>query len=354
MTAHPIERVKARRFAAFSDVDISFAPQVNVIVGDNGAGKSQLLKLLYVATSVLSDPGPLAGDRPSRAALQPDIADKLVGVFRPEALGRLTNRRQGRTRAEVEVSYGNLRPPLKYSFASNSRSEVRVASAPENWIEETPAFLPTRELLSIFPGLASLYDERAVEFDETWRDTALLLGRPVRRGPREPRAAEILEPLEAALGGIVVEDHGRFYLQQQGIGNLEMHLVAEGLRKLGTLARLVASGTLLGSGYLFWDEPETNLNPRSLKEVATTIVALSRAGVQTFVATHSLFLLRELEILLSYAADKDNAVGARFIGLHRDEGGVTQQSGDEASDMGDITALDAELAQSDRYFRLTS
>lgn len=41
---------------------------------------------------------------------------------------------------------------------------------------------------------------------------------------------------------------------------MEMPLVAEGLRKVAMLARLIATGTLLEQGYLFWDEPETNLN----------------------------------------------------------------------------------------------
>lgn len=39
---------------------------------------------------------------------------------------------------------------------------------------------------------------------------------------------------------------------------MEMPLVAEGLRKVAMLARLIATGTLLEQGYLFWDEPETS------------------------------------------------------------------------------------------------
>ncbi|WP_281258757.1 hypothetical protein [Avibacterium endocarditidis] len=43
---------------------------------------------------------------------------------------------------------------------------------------------------------------------------------------------------------------------------MEIPLVAEGLRKLAMVARLVATGTLLDKGCLFWDEPEANLNPK--------------------------------------------------------------------------------------------
>ena len=56
-------------------------------------------------------------------------------------------------------------------------------------------------------------------------------------------------------GTIDLDPSGRFYLDLKS-GNMEMHLVAEGLRKLGTFARLIATGSLLDKGYLFWDEPE--------------------------------------------------------------------------------------------------
>jgi hypothetical protein len=32
------------------------------------------------------------------------------------------------------------------------------------------------------------------------------------------------------------------------------------------LAQLIANGSLVGTGYLFWDEPEANLKKKSLKE----------------------------------------------------------------------------------------
>ena len=56
-------------------------------------------------------------------------------------------------------------------------------------------------------------------------------------------------------------------------------LVAEGLRKLATIYRLVQSGVLLNSGFLFWDEPEANLNPASQKAIVQMVIELANAGV---------------------------------------------------------------------------
>ena len=73
-------------------------------------------------------------------------------------------------------------------------------------------YLPTHELLTIYPGFVPLYETRDVEFEETWRDTCLLLGAPALRGPRRKAVASLLEPLEEQLGGRVLERSGRFYL----------------------------------------------------------------------------------------------------------------------------------------------
>ena len=129
-----------------------------------------------------------------------------------------------------------------------------------------------------------------------------------------------------------------------------MPLVAEGNRKLAMLARLIATGVLMEKGVLFWDEPEANLNPILIREVAKSIVNLSHAGIQVFLATHSLFLLRELEILMS---DRDNfPLNTRFLGLHFSDGAVVVQQGNTSDEIGEITALDQELAQSDRFLSM--
>jgi hypothetical protein len=72
-------------------------------------------------------------------------------------------------------------------------------------------------------------------------------------------------------GSIELDQNGRFFLKTT-YGRLEMPLVAEGLRKLGMIAHLIANGTLLENGYLFWDEPEANLNPTLIRRIASTIV----------------------------------------------------------------------------------
>ena len=135
---------------------------------------------------------------------------------------------------------------------------------------------------------------------------------------------------------------------------MEMPLVAEGLRKLAMLARLISTGALLDKGYLFWDEPETNLNPKLIKVLARSILTLCQQGIQVFVATHSLFLMRELEMLLQ--EDQFRHIPHRFLALKAAEAGmpaVLEQS-EDLYNIQTLVLLDEELGQSDRFMAAES
>jgi energy-coupling factor transporter ATP-binding protein EcfA2 len=341
-----IKSLRIKSFTVFSEAELTFGKDLNVFVGENGTGKSHLLKLAYSLLAVQAQGKRESNEAtPSEAFLQGAIARKLVGVFRPDELGRLTQRRAGVQNCKVELTAGDAQLDLAIGFHTKSKSEVSVSKLPTRWVDKPPVFLPTRELLTIYPGFVSLYETTSLPFEETWRDTCVLLGAPLARGPREAAIKALLEPLESALDGkIVLEPSGQFYLNRGG-ANTEMHLVAEGLRKLAMVARLIATGTLIDKGYLFWDEPEANLNPKLIKDVAQAIVHLSKSGIQVFVATHSLFLLREL-----YLLQLERGLATRCFGLHiAGDGAVQVEQGLTMDDIGPIASLDEELQQSDRY-----
>ena len=337
-----------RDFTVFKEADLKFAEGLNVIVGANGTGKTHLLKLPYAVMAMSAEEGKKRTEPPTKTLLQTRIAEKISGVFRPEdRLGRLVHRQRGRNRCEVKMSFTRPRASLDFQFSSLAKSEVVVKSAPSEWQDRRPVFLPTRELLTLYPGFVQLYETRHLEFDETWRDTCMLLGAPAFRGPRDATIAHLIEPLEQQLGGrIVLDANGRFYLRPFNASNMEMPLVAEGWRKLAMLVQLIATGSLLDKGCLFWDEPEANLNPRLIREIARAVLGICEAGVQVFVATHSLFLLRELEILLECEFTR---VKHRYFALRRTDKGVDVSQADEIGDVDPLLLLDEELNQSGRF-----
>ncbi len=345
-----LKAVTLKNLTVFPSAELALAPSLNVFIGENGTGKTHLLKVIYAVLAALHDDSRRArGTVPMKSNLQAAVADKLINVFRPESLGRLASRTQGRSRCEVHLRFESKANNILFFFSTNSKSEVLIKTTPSRWPDSEPTYLPTRELLSIYPNFVAFYEGHYLEFDETWRDTCLLLGRPLQRGPKEPSIANLLDPLEKAMEGKIELEKGtgRFYLRTSG-GRMEIPLVAEGLRKLGMLARLIATGALLDRGYLFWDEPEANLNPKLIRQVAETIVVLAAHGIQVFVATHSLFLLRELEICFR----NKKTIDPKFFGLHRTAEGVRVQESGSIDDIGRISSLEEELQQSDRFLSL--
>ena len=339
-----LKSLRLKNFTVFPDATLEFGKNLNVIIGENGAGKTHVLKVAYCMLAVSARGAKDSGSvNPTKAFLQPAVANKVRGVFKPDEIGRLARRQAGRNRSEVECHIVGTKHDLAFSFNTSSKSEVSIDQTPSAWTREVPIYLPTRELLTIFPGFVSLYETTHLQFEETWRDTAILLGAPLVRGAREKRVRELLQPLEDAMDGTVeLDDSGRFYIKTK-TGRFEIHLVAEGLRKLAMLARLIATGSLLDKGYLFWDEPEANLNPKLVKLVARTILNVSQSGIQVFIATHSLFLMRELYILQQREFQQ---IDARCFGLHIDSPGtVNVLQGKTMDDVGSIAALDEELQQ---------
>jgi predicted ATPase len=156
-----------------------------------------------------------------------------------------------------------------------------------------------------------------------------------------------LEPLEKILGGAVRNENGRFILRLPGEGNMEMPLVAEGIRKLASVAYLIANGSLMDKSTLYWDEPETNLNPLLIAQLAKILVRIAQQGTQVIIATHSLFLLKELDLQLKQVRGKNQS--GRFFALAQGNDGVIVQAGNSIEEIEPITALEAEIDQAERY-----
>ncbi len=305
-----LTELKITNFTRFRNHTFQFSPKLNVFVGENGTGKSHLMKLLHANLQALCKNKNTPSSF-SKVYLETTIANRLKGVFMPDSLGRLTMRTRGQTRAEVEMSIRNgHNSKLSYYFSTKSSTAVTLVEAPQESLTLQSVFIPTREMLSIYPGFTSAYDSLQIPFDETWRDLADLLGRPLTKGSHAEQTRALLEPLEQVMNGRVISEYGRFYLKNSS-GKLEAHLLAEGLRKIATLAHLIANKSLTKHSILFWDEPEANLNPKLIQLVAQTIISLSK-HMQVFVSTHSLFLLRELYLI---ALQEHNKKDYRYFSM---------------------------------------
>lgn len=334
-----IKHIKVSQFGPFSELDLRFASGINVVIGSNGSGKSQLLKLLYTVAKTHETAVPQKGP----TGIGPRLAQKLVGVFRPadDGLGRVVQRKLGRGSARVDLT-GDNNETITFKVTTPGNLHVESDSITS---VDSAVFIPSREALSMYEGFIQAYQNRELSFDETYYDLCVALSGAALRGPRLDRARALVEPLEEVIGGRVVLTGTRFIVQSSE-GTIEAHLLAEGWRKLAGIAHLVLNGTVGKNAFLFWDEPEANLNPRLIVLVRRTLVELARAGVQVFVASHDYLLTNELNFL----AEQDNTdVAMRFISLERNvEGQISVEQTDTLSEIQNNSILDEFVAHYER------
>ena len=284
-----LTRAKFERFTAFESLDVEFSPGINVLVGENGTGKTHLMKACYAACDVTTS--------------KSSFGEKLVNTFLPQARvpGRLVKRRVGRAKCSVVIfgQSGQISASFSTQVRTTRSKQLQVLGA-KTWMEQSirSAYIPVKDMLANAPGFRSLYDTTELHFEEVYADILNRAFRPPLRGPQEAQRRALLANLRSIVGGRVHYQNEEFVLSNKD-GNLEFTLLAEGMRKLGLIWLLIQNGTLGDSSVLFWDEPETNLNPKLYRSVIETLITLQRNGVQVFLATHDYVILKELDLQMT-------------------------------------------------------
>jgi ABC-type hemin transport system ATPase subunit len=315
-----LQTARFQEFTVFADARFNFVSGINVLLGENGTGKSHVLKALY-GLCVMSWPKAAGvGDHTGEAAIAK--RDRVQELFGPDALSHLV-RVEGEWRpetAEIEAKWDDA---TEFALSFSTRDDG-MGFHYSSSLSGTPLFIPPREVLSMYPGFASLYRRYRLAFDRTYLDLCEALAVPLLR-ELPPALAAICASLESTLGGRVMLKNDRFYIVRPD-GEREITLEAEGLRKLAMVLHLIANGQIEPGGYLFWDEPEANMNPRLVLVMRDLLLGLADAGVQVFVATHDYLLSRELSLVTEYGDRPDRL---RFFCLHKatPDGSVAVEEG---------------------------
>lgn len=347
-----IEHLELENFTAFNNLHIDFSPKINVIIGENGTGKTHLLKAAYG----LCAGAPLFKNKPDtgKAELELALTTKLLRLFMPldDKLGKM--RRYGAAEnARLEACFA-LDKKIAVTLQANSKSlDIQENTNYEQYQAES-VFIPTKEVLSLVKGMTDVsHDQRTVEliFDAGYVDLAEALMRQGHDDPEskinlDPRFNAIIPKLTSLINGRYRWENGGFCFQsgtyvEKPDGNrskaksAQMYqdstvthfvptkdplfssgMTAEGYRKVGILHRLLSNGTLNPGtgGPLFWDEPESNMNPKLMRSLVEILLELSRNGQQIILATHDYVLLKWFDLLI----DKGKEDHVLFHSLYRD------------------------------------
>jgi len=331
-----ISKLVLKNFMLFNFLNIGFSKNINIISGENSTGKTAILKLLYSATKSINDANKAKSEL-TKEQNEDLLVSKLQGVFRPDddKIGRLVGRIQGRNRSNIAITM-NDNTKLEFGFSTNHERHLDIKQTLRGFVRSIePIYLPPKEIISATENFNSLYKEYHIAFEETYYDLALLLDKPLKRGANTAEQNKILESFNRIINGSIIQKGKKFYLKVDKQGEFEMGLVSEGYRKLSTIIYLILSGSLNKNSVLFWDEPETNMNPKMIEPIVQALVVLASMGVQIFIATHDYFIQQSFAMISEYKPKQlaQKNIDVKFISLYKEKDSIFYEAGPTLSDL---------------------
>lgn len=301
-----IKNIEIKDWVLLKDIEIKTDASINVFIGDNGTGKSQLLGLINAYGKGIEEERDRVddeGEDVSRQRMRKYVRDYLKHSTRDLTTYITVN----------QTKFKYTHHPETTGRKSSKKIKIEV---PEETQYRNTVYIPAKEVLSL-----------------SWMTKLGHFGKRLSLNPVYPEiitAAQQLELQEIASigvaivpqleqlinGRVVVMDDDSFWIEKVDGTIFPLDLEAEGFRKVGLLWLLLMNEQIAEGTVLVWDEPEANLNPKLIPVIANILLILARQGVQIFLATHDYFLPQYLNTL------KEDTDELLFHSLYKTKDGV--------------------------------
>ncbi|MCL1988218.1 MAG: AAA family ATPase [Firmicutes bacterium] len=358
-----IESVKLENFTVFENFECEFSPGVNVLIGENGTGKTHLLKVLHAfCNHSLSEIG---------------VNVELYTLFKSNPMSSRAFNRNINKDIFIQIkinkqkyNYDTCIKKSMYGSLHDGYGSLHIIlhdDPPITPISEKifSTLIPAKDMLSIshivrMYDLLSFYNELKIDtsLQETDYNLAadaslqdmdynlaaddsllnIIIKAQKSKLDTPPKFADkILPKLEKVMNGKVFlnENDNSFWIRKNDGREVIFAMEAEGHKKFGLLWQLIMNGQIAEGTVLFWDEPEANLNPKLLSVMVEVILELAKNGVQIFLATHEYNLMKYFSIKKK---DDDNV---SFISLYESGNGVLAETAEDYNLLENNAIIDA-------------
>ena len=290
-----LDTVQLKNFGPLVKLDWPELGPINLVIGDNGTGKTFLLKALYSALRTLEEYK--RGDDQRTAA--EILAEKLYWTFQPDKIGDLvTKGAHGALSCAVQFEGKDF----MYRFGKETTKQISILANHVPPRSSNSIFLPSKEVLSLHQIiLKSREQDKSFGFDDTYLDLARALRQLPKKGKNYVEFAESRRKLEDILGGRVEydEDTGRWQFKK-GLQKFPIGVTAEGIKKIAILDTLLGNRYLDTKSIVFIDEPESALHPVAVSKFLDIVAVLAHRGIQFFLASHSYFVVKKLFLIAQH------------------------------------------------------
>ncbi|WP_369856890.1 AAA family ATPase [Candidatus Thalassolituus haligoni] len=264
---------------------------LNLIIGENGCGKTWLLKSLYCVMRTQEE----SGRGNDKREFHDVLSDKLYWTFQTDSLGDMVRRGKG-NRLSFEVSMSD-NTSLAYSFGQDTSKLVKPSVNTLSEREDNSIFLPPKEVLSLWHViLRSALQNREFGYDATYSDLVLALQNQPQKGRNYDSFSRSRKQLEEMFQGKVTFENNE-WIYKQGNSKFSIHSTAEGIKKIAILDTLLGNRFLTPGSVIFVDEPESALHPTAIVQFLDILALLAQQGMQIFMATHSYYVVKKLLLI---------------------------------------------------------
>ena len=290
-----IHAVSFQNFGKLKSFQADSFSGLNLIIGENGSGKTFFLKGLYSAVKAAEE-YKRGDDVRSYADI---LAEKLRWIFQVENLGDMVSKSASRP-LDFSMELGDEK--IAYHFSRSAKVDIgKDITPPKNGREANSVFIPAKEILSLYSViLKSREIDRSFGFDDTYYDLTKALRAAPTKEKNDQAFAGCRERLSAIIGGRVDMDQesGKWYYRNLNKEKFSIGATSEGIKKLSILDRLLGNRYLDGRSIVFIDELESALHPTAICEFLDILSLLSREmGIQFFISSHSYFVVKKLAII---------------------------------------------------------
>lgn len=311
-----IKTLEIDHMLVFQKLSLSFVDGINVLIGENGIGKTSILKMIYSAAQATTN---------GNSKLERHLEEYFLNRSTNDD-SRFINRKDGAQTGSFKVTEGHIYYSEQYiagrkdKAASDwKRTTITIPGGirsmeDQRWpnLHIPSVYIPATEMLSHSEGFLALNQKYNMPFDATQVDIVMNASLPEAKIVPE-FMNDILEKISKVIDGTVIQENDTFYVVKNDGRKVNFSLEAEGLRKLGLIWKLIRNGLLEPGSVLLWDEPEANLNPELYALVAEVLLTLAENKVQIFVATHNYNFGKYLEIRRKQEEE------VQFINLYKDD-----------------------------------
>ncbi|MCP5103161.1 MAG: AAA family ATPase [bacterium] len=301
-----ISKINLKNFIHFKDFTWNRVGKLNVIIGENDTGKTNLLKLLYSTSRAWSI---FTANKKNNRDIPFDrtLADKIFNTFQPRfnGIGALVSQKN-KNKLEAEIVYfanSEHKQGIIFNIAGDSGKLTLHSSFIDPCKEENfnSIFIPPKEVLTAWDAILStrVEDKWMYGFDDTYKDLIHSLLLDTVQGKQQGELPTVTRKLGKLFGGKIaqVKDAKEKFVFSKNNKKYSMAMTAEGIKKLGIHTTLINNRQLHHGTILFLDEPEAVLHPKAINALGEMLYNFSESGIQVFVNTHSYFLLKRLELI---------------------------------------------------------